>query len=136
MEKEPCTCLIGSPSEDFRPSAEIEWKIIPCLQEYRPDILVWSIDTSPTGLLIILGLDASNRVLRDQYNTILRHFVEMSTDPPAEVLTRRGAREELSTSDVDLLCEFGEVKRCESRTPIARELIDGWRSSRDAGEAV
>ena len=108
------------------------WKIIPCLQEYRPDLLVWPIDTSPTGLSIILGLDASNRVLRNQYNSILRRFVEMSTDPPAEVLARRGARDKLSTSDVDLLCEFADQKRCGLSTRIVRKLIDSWRASRNA----
>ena len=68
------------------------WKLYPCLREYRPDLFLLPLDTSPTGLLLIAGLDRSNRVLWDWYNPIVRRFQEMPDDsPPNEVLRRSDA---------------------------------------------
>ncbi|MFT5135536.1 MAG: ubiquinone/menaquinone biosynthesis C-methylase UbiE [Arenicella sp.] len=50
------------------------WKIVVCLKRYRPDLSLTMIDSSPTGLLLITGLNKNNRVLTDHYNPIVREF--------------------------------------------------------------
>jgi hypothetical protein len=66
------------------------WKLYSCLAKMRPDLVLVPVDTQPTGLLLIAGLDRGNRVLWDRYNPIVREFREQGTPPP-EVLARKGA---------------------------------------------
>ncbi len=67
------------------------WKLHQVLHEHRPDLFLLPIDTGPTGLLLVAGLDPDNHVLWDRYNPIVRTNVEEVGDPPAEVLAREGA---------------------------------------------
>jgi hypothetical protein len=66
------------------------WKLQRCLAELRPDLVLLPLDTAPTGLLLVAGLDPGNRVLTDQYDRIVQ---ENSGDesPPSAVLGRCGA---------------------------------------------
>jgi len=66
------------------------WKLQACLAEHRPDLFVLQLDTAPTGLLLVAGLDPANRVLWDRYNPIVRKYAA-EADPPPEVLARRDA---------------------------------------------
>jgi SAM-dependent methyltransferase len=66
------------------------WKIVPVLRRYRPDLQLELVDAEPCGLLIIRGLDPSNRVLWENYNPIVRMWTE-DIDPPESVLQREGA---------------------------------------------
>jgi hypothetical protein len=54
------------------------WKVIPCLKYYRPDLEIFTIATSPSGLGVILGLDPSSRVLADAYDEAVQRFKNMS----------------------------------------------------------
>jgi hypothetical protein len=58
------------------------YKLIPTLQRYRPDLCVVPIDTYPTGLLMVLGLDPANRVLSERYDEIITSYL---VDDPQEV---------------------------------------------------
>jgi len=68
------------------------FKIRNVLASVRPDLsLIW-VDTQPTGLMIVLGLDPHNRQLTDRYDEIVR--IHIAPDPqavPSEVLERSGA---------------------------------------------
>ena len=66
------------------------WKLHACLREWRPDLFLLALDTAPTGLLLIAGLDAANRVLWDNYNPLVRHYREAVAAPPEPVLARAG----------------------------------------------
>jgi predicted O-methyltransferase YrrM len=66
------------------------WKLHACLAELRPDLVLVALDTSPTGLLLVAGLDPDNRVLWEGYNPQVRRYREPAT-PPASVLARSGA---------------------------------------------
>lgn len=66
------------------------WKLYKYLAQYRPDLILVPVDTFPTGLLLIAGLDPANRVLWDRYNPIVRKGCEEQS-PPEEILERRGA---------------------------------------------
>jgi hypothetical protein len=71
------------------------WKLIPVLRRYRPDLVLAILDTSPSGCLLVGGLDPANRVLWDVYNPLLREAQGWEA-PPEEVLERRGAISPLS----------------------------------------
>lgn len=47
------------------------WKLIPILQEYRPDLTLTVLDCRSTGLVAVSGLDPDNRVLAGAYDRIV-----------------------------------------------------------------
>jgi hypothetical protein len=68
------------------------FKILGFLERHRPDLICLRIDTRPTGLLLVLGLDPDSNVLGERYDELLEEA--QSEDPqevPAVVLERRGA---------------------------------------------
>ena len=68
------------------------FKVARVLERHRPDLVCVRVDTRPTGLLLVLGLDPRSRVLHDRYLDVVRDAVR--PDPqevPAAVLERRGA---------------------------------------------
>jgi hypothetical protein len=68
------------------------YKLLGILGLHRPDLLCLRIDTEPTGLLVVLGLDPRSKVLMGRYDEILERDLVPDPQPvPAAVLTRRGA---------------------------------------------
>lgn len=67
------------------------WKLHDLLQKERPDLFLMPVDTSPTGLLLVAGLDSSNRRLWERYDKYIRDYVYDDVAVPAEVISRRGA---------------------------------------------
>ncbi|MEQ4204246.1 class I SAM-dependent methyltransferase [Actinopolymorpha sp. B9G3] len=65
------------------------YKIIPVLQRYRPDLCLVPVDTYPTGVLLILGLDPANTVLSSNYEEIVKMFVVPDPQPVPEALLKR-----------------------------------------------
>jgi hypothetical protein len=68
------------------------YKILGILARHRPDLTCLRVDTEPTGLLLVLGLDPENRTLDRRYDEILLETV--APDPqrvPPEVLDRGDA---------------------------------------------
>lgn len=63
-------------------TGDVCW-VTPVLERYRPDLTIVPLDTTPTGLLLVMGLDPTNTVLRDHYDEILAEYVK---DDP-QVLT-------------------------------------------------
>jgi glycosyltransferase involved in cell wall biosynthesis len=66
------------------------WRLVEILREYRPDLFLLPLDAAPAGLLLIAGLDSSNRVLRENYDTIVSAAHGLP-GPPQKVLERRDA---------------------------------------------
>jgi len=65
------------------------FKVAAVLERYRPDLAVIPINSAPTGLLIVLGLDPANNTLSEHYDEILAEFVtEDPQEVPAHVLDR------------------------------------------------
>lgn len=83
--------------EAARDRHTVEWagdvfKVIEVLREFRPDLTVIPVNTSPTGVLVVLGADPDNHVLRDHYDEIVSRWA--TDDPqvvPDEIRERRGA---------------------------------------------
>lgn len=67
------------------------WKIPACLRQYRPDLELILLDTAPSGLLAVGGLDPGNRVLAQRYAQIVREFTEPGPALGAATLSRDGA---------------------------------------------
>ena len=54
------------------------WKLIPILQEHRPDLKVQVFDCAATGLVAVTNLDPDNRVLSDRYDAIVGAYRDMT----------------------------------------------------------
>jgi hypothetical protein len=54
------------------------WKLLPILQEHRPDLRVQVLDCAATGLVAISNLHPANRVLHDRYDAIVRQYQNMT----------------------------------------------------------
>ncbi|MGI8622887.1 MAG: class I SAM-dependent methyltransferase [Solirubrobacteraceae bacterium] len=68
------------------------FKVMGVLERHRPDLALLKVDTEPTGLLLVLGLDRESTALADRYAEIAAQIAQ--PDPqlvPAAVLKRRGA---------------------------------------------
>lgn len=68
------------------------WRLHDLLRAKRPDLYLLALDTEPTGLLLVAGLDAESRVLADDHYAVsgaaaLTHPLSV----PAAVLRRDGA---------------------------------------------
>ena len=80
--------------EAARDRHTVEWagdvyKMIPVLARHRSDLVVIPVDTGPTGVLVVLGADPTNTVIRDHYDEIVAEWVV--PDPqqiPPEILER------------------------------------------------
>lgn len=67
------------------------WKLHHLLSKERPDLFLMPLDTSPTGLLLVWGLNASERRLWQRYDKYIRTYVYDDIAVPDEVVARKGA---------------------------------------------
>ncbi len=54
------------------------WKLIPILQEYRPDLTIQVLDCAPTGLVVVSNLDPKNTALTKAYDKILARYTNLT----------------------------------------------------------
>lgn len=75
------------------------------------------------GLLLVTGLDPTNRVLWERYNDIVAEYVEEANDDlPAEVIRRRGA---VATDDIAVRRKLQALKMARSRDAGGRASTRG-----------
>lgn len=125
-------------AEAARDRHTVEWtgdvfKVAQVLERYRPDLVVIPLDTTPTGLLLVLGADPANTVLKDNYDSILAEYV--SEDPqvvPEEILHRKHAAdpEQVTASPV-----WGQLAAARTGGS-ASEAIESLRSLRGSASYV
>lgn len=53
------------------------WKLIPILQEYRPDLTIQVLNCAPTGLVVVSDLKPKNRVLIENYDRIVERYTDL-----------------------------------------------------------
>jgi len=56
------------------------WKLVPILRKYRPDLTVEVLDCPPSGLTIISNLDSENNILIENYEQILKEYLDETID--------------------------------------------------------
>lgn len=56
------------------------WKLIPILQDHRPDLNLTILGCKPSGLVIIDGLDPGNDTLACNYDAIVAEYADVSID--------------------------------------------------------
>jgi SAM-dependent methyltransferase len=100
------------------------WKLRACLAQHRPDLVLVAVDTHPSGMLLIAGLDPANRVLWDRYNPIVRQYAADS-DPPPDILSRKAALGPYDSRIEHLLLS---LRRQRGKRPAPREVAEGLRS--------
>lgn len=54
------------------------WKLLPILQEHRPDLTIQVLDCAPTGLVLVSGLNPKSRALKAGYDRILAQYRDLS----------------------------------------------------------
>lgn len=64
------------------------WKLFMCLKKYRPDLHLIPLNSNPSGLLLVTGLNPHNRILWQHYETIIAEFANIGETPPTTVLQR------------------------------------------------
>jgi hypothetical protein len=50
------------------------------VNKYRPDLVARTIPTFPTGLGLVTNLDATNTVLDDNFDNIIKEFANLTYD--------------------------------------------------------
>jgi FkbM family methyltransferase len=65
------------------------WKLLVILREYRPELFLLPINASPTGLLFVGGLNPTNAILQDNYETIVSKYTK-DIKLPSNILKREG----------------------------------------------
>jgi len=56
------------------------WRILPILQEFRPDLTVVLLDCPPTGLVLCTGLDNRSTELVVNFETIVQRYAQLALD--------------------------------------------------------
>ncbi|MBW4041466.1 MAG: class I SAM-dependent methyltransferase [Acidobacteria bacterium] len=63
--------------------------MVEVLAEYRPDLVVVPVDTTPTGLLLVAGLNPADTTLSDRFDEILVRFRRPDPQPVPPALLDR-----------------------------------------------
>jgi hypothetical protein len=50
------------------------WKVVACLEYYRPDLRILTLPSFPSGLTLLIGLDPTNSVLQSSFDRAVRGF--------------------------------------------------------------
>lgn len=53
------------------------WKLVPILQQYRPDLTVEILGCKPTGLVLVSNISPSSTVLADHYEDIVAQYQDI-----------------------------------------------------------
>lgn len=65
------------------------YKIAGILRQHRPDLAVIAVNTDPTGVLVVIGLDAASNILAEHYESMLAECVVADPQPVPEYIRRR-----------------------------------------------
>lgn len=104
------------------------WRLVEILRNHRPDLFLLALDTSPTGLLLVAGLDPANRVLWDLYNPVVRQMISLP-GPPQAVLERKGA---VDPSGEEFSRVVEALKTARASRPPRKDMASLLRSALDA----
>jgi predicted O-methyltransferase YrrM len=120
------------------------YSIIAVLARYRPELTVMPVNTTPTGLLLVLGLDPQNRTLADHYDEILAEYRHPDPQPvPEDVMDRLSVlppQRVLDASFWDVLADANsDAASSQVRRDLATHLTSlgaAFGGHREGGEAA
>ncbi len=106
------------------------WRFADILARRRPDLTLIRLDTVPTGLLVVVGLNPANRTLWDAYNPLVTHYLTSpeTQEPPAAVLTREGALDPRSPAVVALLEAVAVARGRPNVRPLVQRALQQFRN--------
>jgi hypothetical protein len=113
------------------------FKIIELFRERRPDLQLTFVNTTPTGLVIISGLDSTNRVLEEQYDEIVATMVR--DDPqevPDAIIKRQGAVSPAEALALDMWTELRSARPGGGEDARHREAIAPRRALRGPVDVI
>jgi hypothetical protein len=133
--------LPRTPEEAARGRRTRDWtgdvyKVLGVLARHRPDLICLRVDTEPTGLGVVLGLDPLENELRERYDAIAAGAVAPDPqDVPEDVLARAGA---LDPEQVLAASAWALLRSARERGVSRRRGIHSLRRSvrRELGVAV
>jgi predicted O-methyltransferase YrrM len=100
------------------------WKIEHCLTTHRPDLHLIRLDTSPAGLLLVLGLNPTAVRLWERYNAILRDYQGPEyLDTPQAVLDRHAAHDPNSAALRDLVSSVATARNPKTATQLVTTAV-------------
>ncbi|WP_406154425.1 class I SAM-dependent methyltransferase [Streptomyces sp. NBC_01023] len=65
------------------------YKFIPVVARHRPDLITVQVDTQPTGVFLVFGMDRSNTALKDGYDGIIQEWLTPDPQKVPEALLER-----------------------------------------------
>jgi hypothetical protein len=96
------------------------WKLHRLLLEIRQDLFILALDTSPSGLLLVAGMDPENNLLWDNYNPIVKQY-QKDFPLPQNVMSREVSVDPSHRSVTDFLSALAK-ERGSSRMTILNKL--------------
>jgi predicted O-methyltransferase YrrM len=100
------------------------WKLHEFLGQTRADLFLLPLDSQPTGVLLISGLDPQSRSLWDRYNPLVRKYVESSdSSPPERVLRRHGSVSPRAVKVIDLLSGLRDLRNKDASIGEVRAFL-------------
>ena len=68
------------------------WKMLSCLKTFRPELTLLALDTSPTGLLLVTGINPQDMSLHEHFDFIVeRYMTKDFLEVPPHTLARHNA---------------------------------------------
>jgi len=104
------------------------WKLHELLRAERPDLVLLPLDTAPSGMLLVAGLDATDTQLWESYDTLLRDNLE-PRHPPGQVLDRAGALSPGDPRVTSLLRLLARAKENRLDRHQVRAALERWRAA-------
>ena len=99
------------------------FRLIEVLARFRPDLTVVPVDTSPTGLLVVLGLDPASEVLTDNYTAIIDEYRRPDPqDVPEEILDRITAITPERVLEAGIFEALGALPSTATRSDVTETL--------------
>jgi hypothetical protein len=87
------------------------YKVAETLRELRPDLLVLEVDTAPTGVVVVVGLDPTSTALVEAADDVVESYVTPDPqDVPVAVLERSRAHQPDALMGLPLWAELPAVR--------------------------
>jgi hypothetical protein len=103
------------------------WKIIPTLRQHRPDLMCLQVNTRPTGLLLVIGVDTTSTALSDLYQALVKQWAQPEhVQPPTWVLRRRRAIAPKVVIDAPFWSVLRELRNGSATPEDLRLSVSTW----------